>query len=268
MRVAVIGGTGALGSCVVRELTARGHTPVVVTRNPPAGGAGALGRGVEHRRADARGGEGLAQALEGAEAIVDAYNDRRARAGELAEASRTLLAAEAAAGVGHHVAISIVGCDRVAVGYYAAKVAQEKVVEDGPVAWSMLRATQFHELVAEIFAAAGRARLRPAGRGLIQPIDAAIVAARLVDAVGAGPSGRLPDVGGPRVQTLTELAADWRAHTGRWALPLPLPLLLLGKTGRVLRDGGLTDRDGAAGGPTFAQWLARDGAGVRGSVAR
>lgn len=280
MQVAVIGGTGVIGSCVVAELAARGHTPLVVSRTPPAGGPAAAPGGpaalggaqtvAEHRRADLRSGDGLAAALDGVEAVVDASNDQRARRDELAHASRTLLAAEAAAGVGHHVAISIVGCDRAAVGYYRAKVAQEEAVTSGPVSWSLLRATQFHQLVAWALAAAGRVRLRPTGRALIQPIDPAVVATPLVDAVQAGPGGRLPDVGGPRVQTLSELAADWRAHGGGAALPLPLPLRLMGATGRVLRDGGLTAPDAAAPGLTFAQWLERDRdpAAVRESAGR
>lgn len=302
MQVAVIGGTGVVGRCVVAELVARGHTALAVSRTAPADGPAAAPGGraeregaeraraeraraeqegaqhaapsgrAEHRRADLRSGDGLAAALDGADAVVDASNDQRARKDELARASRTLLAAEAVAGVGHHVAISIVGCDRAAVGYYGAKVAQEQVVTSGPVAWSLLRATQFHQLIAWAFSAAGRARLRPTGRALIQPIDPAVVATRLVGAVEAGPGGRLPDVGGPRVQTLAELAADWQAHGGAAALPLPLPLRLIGRTGRALRDGSLTAPGAAAPGPTFAQWLDLDRdrapAAVRESAAR
>lgn len=266
MKVAVIGGTGVLGRLVVARLAAGGDEVRVVSRHPPAGGAASLGARVEHHRADVRGGEGLAAALDGVETVVDAVNASRAARAVLVEGGRTLLAAEAAAGVGHHVAISIVGCDRVSIGYYRTKVAQEEVVAAGPIPWTLLRATQFHQLVEGLFAAAGRARLLPRGGVRVQPIDPSVVAARLAAAVHAGPGGRLPDVGGPEVRTLTELAGDWRAHGGRRALPLPLPLP--GKLGRALRGGALCDPAAALPGVTFAQWLAREGADVPESVAR
>lgn len=269
MRTAVFGGTGDVGGQVVAELAARGDEVVVVSRKPPAPGtpaAKALGGRVEHRRADVVSGEGLLAALDGVEAVVNTVGDPRGRAEALVEGARRLLAAEAEAGVAHHVAISIVGCDRSQVGYHRVTLEQERVVANGPVPWSTVRATQFHSLLARFFAAAGRIHLVPSGPGLVQPIDAAVVARRLADAVHAGPGGRLPDVAGPEVRTLSALAADWRAHTGRRLLGLYVPTL--GRVGKALGEGLLCNPEAAAGGPTFAQWLARDTAAVRESVAR
>lgn len=211
MDVAVIGGTGVLGQPVVAELLERGDTVRIVSRSTPAPGSAAaalLARGAQHRAADVRDGDALGAALQGVETVVDASNDQRAARELLVEGNRTLLATEAAVGVAHHVAISIVGCDQVPLGYYRAKVEQEQVVTGGPVPWSLLRATQFHQLVDYLFTTFARMRVLPSGAARVQPIDPAVVAVYLADAVHAGPSGRLPEVGGPRVQTLGELATD------------------------------------------------------------
>lgn len=251
MRVAVVGGTGSLGSRVVRELAARGDDVRVLSRgapkDPPAG--------VSHSRVDLTTGDGLAAALDGVDTVVDAVNDssRKARA-VLVEGGRRLLAAEAAAGVRHHVAISIVGCDEVPFSYYRAKVEQEAVVAGGGIPWSLLRATQFHDLIAMAFAAAGRLRAIPTGSARLQPIEAAVVARQLADAVHDGPAGRLPDVAGPEIQTLTELSRAWRAHQGRRLIPIPIPAV--GRAGRALAAGVLCAPDGAQPGRTFAEWLA------------
>ncbi|MEU2632071.1 NAD(P)H-binding protein, partial [Kitasatospora sp. NPDC007106] len=118
MRIAIVGGTGTLGSHVTEELRARGHEVRVLSRRSP-----------EHP-VDLTTGAGLAAALAGCEVVVDAANSRSAKGAErtLVDGTRHLLAAERAAGVGHHVCVSIVGCDRVPVGYYAVKTAQERAV--------------------------------------------------------------------------------------------------------------------------------------------
>jgi uncharacterized protein YbjT (DUF2867 family) len=252
MRVAVIGGTGELGSLVVAELAARGDDVRAVSRNAPA--VGKLPAGVVHMRADLASGDGVRAALDGVEVVVDAANDRRRARDVLVDGTLRLVAAGAEAGVVHHVAISIVGCDRVSNAYYDAKVAQEEALASGTVPWSVLRATQFHSLLGGVFAVAERVRVLPTGRALLQPIDSPVVARRLADLVQAGPAGRVADLGGPQVETLTALAGSWRAHRRSRLLPLPIPSL--GKGLRAMRDGGLTDPAAAAPGPTFAQWLA------------
>lgn len=255
MRVAVIGGTGVLGSLVVAELTARGDAVRAVSRRAPGP---ALPPGVQHACADLTSGEGLRAAVDGVEVVLDASNGLRRAREVLVDGTLRLAAAAADAGVRHHVAISVVGCDRVPTSYYRVKVAQEEAVASGTTPWSLLRATQFHALVADLLAAAARWRVLPTGRALLQPVDPAIVARQLADVVHDEPAGRLPDVAGPQVRTLGELAADWRAHRGGRLLPLRIPSL--GRTGRALAAGGLTDPAAAAGGPTFMQWLAASGA--------
>lgn len=255
MRVAVIGGTGGLGSLVVAELAARGDDVRAVSRSAP--GAGALPAGAEHARADLSTGEGLRAALDGVDVVVDAANARRAARAVLVDGTLRLGAAAADAGVAHHLLISIVGCDRVPHPYYDAKVAQEGALASGTTPWSVLRATQFHALVGQMLAPAVRMRVLPLVRIPLQPIDTAVVARRLADAVHGEPAnGRLPDVAGPQVEQLDALARAWAAHAGRRLLPLRLPPRALGKGSREMAAGNLTDPAAAAGGPTFAQWLA------------
>lgn len=254
MRVAVVGGTGTLGAAVVARLVERGDEVLVLSRGS-RGGASAPA-GASHRRVDLTTGEGLGAALAGVDAVIDAANSQKQAGPVLVEGTRRLLEAEAGAGVGHHLAISIVGCDRVPMGYYEVKVEQERAVAAGAVPWSLLRATQFHPLVADMLAAAARWRLRPTGAARVQPVDVGVVATRLADAVHAAPAGRLPDLGGPEVRTLSEMGRAWREAHGRRLLPLRVPSL--GKLGHALRDGGLCDPAAATPGPTFEQWLADD----------
>ncbi|MEV6335728.1 NAD(P)H-binding protein [Nocardia vinacea] len=250
MQVAVIGGTGVLGAAVVRELSARGHQVRVVSRTAPAEQA------VAHRCADLATGSGLESALDGCDTVVDAVSARSRTRSVMVDGVRRLLAAEKQAGIGHHVEISIVGCDLVPFGYYNAKVDQEKVVTAGEVPWTLLRASQFYELVTQILALSARWRLAPRSTAKMQPIDVDAVATRLADAVDNGPAGRIPDIAGPTVHTLTELADIYREHIGRKLLPLPVPIP--GRAGRALRSGALClDGNGDAIGIGYAEWLSR-----------
>ena len=252
MRVAVIGGTGGLGSLVVAELAARGDAVRAVSRRAPP--QGTLPPGVEHAPADLASGDGIPVALAGIDVVLDASNDRGRAREVLVDGTLRLVAAGAEAGVRHHVLISIVGCDRVPNAYYDAKVAQEQALAGGTVPWSVLRATQFHTLLAFVFDAAARRRVLPKGRLRLQPIDTPVVARRLADVAHGEPAGRVADLAGPEVNTLSELAGAWRAHHPGRLLALPIPSL--GKGLRAMRDGGLVDPAAAADGPTFAQWLA------------
>jgi uncharacterized protein YbjT (DUF2867 family) len=254
LKVAVVGGTGVLGYLVVAELARRGDEVVALSRSP-AGSA--LPSGVSHRRADLATGEGLGEGLDGVEVVVEASNALEKAQEVLVEGSKRLLRAEAEAGVRHHVAVSIVGCDRVPIAYYRAKVAQEKAVESGGVPWSLLRATQFHPLLDWAFGRAARFRVLPSGAARLQPVDPAVVAKRLADAAHTEPAGRLPDLAGPGVLTLTELARTWRRAKGRHLLSVRIPMI--GKVGRALRDGRLCDAAAAVESPSFADWLAASG---------
>lgn len=251
MKVAVAGGTGVLGKLVVAELAARGDEVLALSRNRPKRSP----TGAEHRAVDLTTGEGLAAALAGVEVVVDASNSNPRNAGPvLVEGTRRLLRACAEAGVRHYVGISIVGCDRVPIAYYEVKVEQEQEIAAGEVPWSLLRATQFHDLLDWAFARAARFRLRPTGAYRLQPVAAIVVARRLAAAAHEEPAGRLPEVAGPKVHTLSELSAAWRRAKGRAALPLRLPSI--GKIGRPLGEGALTSPEAGGDGPTFERWLA------------
>lgn len=245
MRVAIIGGTGTLGRHVAGQLRSHGHEVRI------------LGRSVPEHRVDLTTGAGLDAALKDCDVVVDASNNSSRRAAEvLVGGSRRLLAAEEAAGVGHHVAVSIVGCEQVPFSYFRVKTEQERVVEQGPVPWSIVRATQFHELAAATLEALGRWRLLPLPRARLQTVAAAEVAAVVAD-VAAGPPrrGRV-EVAGPEVADARELARSWLSVTGRRAVLLPLPLP--GKFGRALRSGALTaGRPDIRGTVSFARWLAQ-----------
>jgi uncharacterized protein YbjT (DUF2867 family) len=251
MQVVVLGGTGTLGARLVEKLLERGDEVKVLSRSAP----GSLPAGASHRRADLLSGEGLAEGLDGAEVVIDASNATKRAKETLVAGSHRLLEAGSAAGVRHQLTISVVGCDRVPLGYYRAKTAQEGVLCSGPVPWSLLRATQFHSLLDGVFAAAAKRGVRPTGRARLQPIDPAVVAVRLVEAAHAGPAGRLPDIAGPRVRTLGELGELWTAARNRRSIPLRIPSF--GKLGRSLAAGELCNLEAAAPGPNFEEWLRR-----------
>ncbi|KHL10612.1 uncharacterized protein YbjT (DUF2867 family) [Mumia flava] len=244
MRIAVIGGTGMLGAPVTAALRDRGHEVRVLTRHS------------EHP-VDLTTGEGLEDALDGCDAVVEAANTRSPKLAEevMVGGTRRILAAEQRVGVPHHLAISIVGQEAVPFGYYRAKVEQERLVVDGPVGWTLVRATQFHPFVADLLASAARLGVVPAPRFLTQPVDAGEVGAVFADAVEEGPEGRTITVAGPEARPLRAFVDEWRDGTGSHALRIPLRVP--GGLGRALRDGGLvTDSPDVRGRITFRQWLA------------
>ena len=238
------GGTGTVGTHVVAAARGRGHDVMVLTRS----------QGI-----DLRPGSGLADALVAVDAVIDTSNvsttSAAASAGYFGAATRALLAAESAAGVRHHVALSIVGVDAAPVGYYAGKVAQEQLVAAGAVPWSILRATQFHEFARQIYDSAKIGPLHLAPRMRTRPVAAAEVGARLIAVVEAGPGGRVTDVAGPREESLVEMIRAYaRARGSRaWIPAVSLP----GGFGRAQRDGSLLPGAGAdLGAQTFAEWVA------------
>src|ERR1700752_5029969 len=140
MKIIVIGGTGLIGSKLISKLSALGHDAVAAAPNT---GVNTLT------------GEGLAEVLKGASVVVDVSNspsfEDAAVMNFFQTSTRNLLSSEAAAGVGHHVALSVVGCDRLPhSGYLRAKVAQEKLIKESPIPYSIVRATQFFEFLKRI----------------------------------------------------------------------------------------------------------------------
>lgn len=246
--ILVTGGTGTLGRALVPLLTAAGHRVRVLSRRPrPAGtelGGWATG--------DLRRGEGIPAAVEGAEVIVHCATGR----GDVT-AARNLLSAARGAGGPRLVYISIAGIDRVPFAYYKSKLATEQLIIGSGLPWTVLRATQFHDLILRLFTAQARLPLMllPAGFRF-QPVDAGEVAARLADLAAAEPAGRVPDLGGLEVRTLTSLAGSYLRATGRRQqrlLPVPLP----GAAAAAFRRGAHLAPEHAAGRVTFEEFLAR-----------
>jgi uncharacterized protein YbjT (DUF2867 family) len=243
MRIAVAGGTGVVGRHLVAALRGAGHEPVVLARSV----------GV-----DLTTGAGVDDALRGVGAVVDVSNvattRRSAAEAFFAAATGSLLEAGRRAGVGHHVVLSIVGVDLVDMGYYQAKRLQERLVLDGPVPASVLRATQFHEFAGQLVGRMpGPVALVPRMR--VQPVAAREVADALAELVVGPAVGSGPELAGPEVHELPDLTRRWLRATGsrRPVVPLRLP----GAAGRAAAEGALVPSGaGPRGRETFDQWLA------------
>jgi uncharacterized protein YbjT (DUF2867 family) len=243
VRVAVAGGTGLLGRLVVAELTRAGAEPVVLARS----------RGV-----DLTTGAGLDQALAGAEAVVDVSNvattSGRTSVRFFTAATSTLLSAAARARVGHVLTLSVVGADTIDFPYYRGKRRQEELLAAGPVPWTLLRATQFHEFPEQLLDRLSRGPLVPVPVMATQPVAAADVAAHLVTLVGQAPAGGTTPMAGPEPWAMTEMVRRVLAARGRRALVVPLRLP--GRTGRALAGGGLVPAEPfVRGRTTFAEHL-------------
>jgi uncharacterized protein YbjT (DUF2867 family) len=245
MKIVVIGGSGLIGSNVVRRLVAQGHDPVPAS---PATGV------------DIITGEGLADVMVGADVVVDVSNapiwDDEAVMEFFRTSSRNLLAAERHAGVGHHVAVSIVGADRLPdSGYLRAKVAQEAEVEAGSIPYTILRATQFFEFLRQIVEAGAEGDSVRLSTGLIQFVAADDVAATVAElAIGAPIGGRV-ELGGPEALGIDAWARRLFAATGddRDVIGDPHARYY----GTELHDGELTPGEGARIGKIdFDTWFA------------
>lgn len=245
MRIAVAGATGSIGRPVAEELARRGHS---VRR---------LSRHSSEFPIDLTTGAGLEQALEGCSVLVDASNagpnEKQARA-VLIDGGRRLNTAAARAGVKHQVCISIVGCEHVPLPYYRVKVEQEKLARGSAVPVTVVRATQFHTLIAGLFDGAAKYRLLPGGGARLQPSDPRQVG-EVIAGVAEGPQRHeTVTVTGPEVLELGTLARTWKRVSGRPGLVVPTPLPP--KLARPLKAGALTDAApdfrGTVG---FGEWL-------------
>jgi uncharacterized protein YbjT (DUF2867 family) len=252
MKIVVIGGTGLIGSNVVARLRREGHD--VVPASP--------GTGVNTVT-----GEGLDAALAGADAVVDVANspsfEDKAVLEFFTTAGRNLLAAEARAGVRHHVGLSIVGTDRLPEnGYFRAKVAQENLIKASPIPYTILRSTQFFEFIGGIIESGLQGDTIHLSPALIQPIAASDVSALLAELAVSAPRNGTIEVGGPERFPLDELARVFMAeHGDRRPLIADVHARYFGSE---LDDRSLVAGSDARRGPTtLPVWLARARAAAR-----
>jgi uncharacterized protein YbjT (DUF2867 family) len=203
MKIVVIGGTGLIGSKTVAILRQGGHE--VVAASPQSG-------------VNTITGEGLTEALAGAQVVIDLANSPSFEDKAVLEffetSGRNLHAAEAAAGVGHHVALSIVGTDRSDNGYFRAKVAQEKLIETSGIAYTVVRSTQFLEFLGAIAASAADGNTVRISPGLFQPIAADDVAANVADVALAPPRNGIVEIAGPERAPFNEIVARYLKAVG------------------------------------------------------
>jgi uncharacterized protein YbjT (DUF2867 family) len=251
MRIAVAGATGRIGRLTIIALERAGHQTVPISR----------ATGV-----DAYAGSGLADALHDADALIDVTNNPSQDRAEIVDffgtVTKNLLAAEEKAGVRHHVLLSIVGLDHgTRVPHYAGKREQERLVADGPVPWTIVRATQFLDFAAMVAGWTqkdGTATIAPL---LVQPIAQADVGAILADvATGAPLHGRL-DIAGPETQDLVDMARRTFAARGQDIRLIPTWRGAFGPdmAGEVLLPGD----DARLAPTTFDAWLAAGAADGR-----
>lgn len=244
MRIAVAGATGNIGARTVTALERDGHSVVRISRS--------LG-------VDLLTGDGLDEALAGVEVVVDVANgpaaDRDETVAYFGSATRNLLAAEQRAGVRHHVLLSILGVDRVeGNAHYAGKREQERLVTAGPVPWTIVRATQFHdfaEMVANWTELDGVATVAPL---LMQPIAPQDVADVLAEIAPKEPLERVVDVAGPEPQDLVDMARRSYAARGRSVKLVPTWSSIFGPemAGNVM----MPDENTRIAPTTFDEWLA------------
>jgi uncharacterized protein YbjT (DUF2867 family) len=251
MKIVVIGGTGRVGGNVVRRLEAQGHE--AVPASPDTG-------------VDTITGKGLADVMAGADVVVDVSNapvwDDDAVRDFFVTSTRNQLAAERDAGVGHHLAVSIVGADRLPdSGYLRAKVAQEAEVEAGGVPYTILRSTQFFEFLPQIAEGGADGDSVRLSTGLMQLVAADDVAATVAELATGAPVGGRVELGGPEALGIDDWARRLFAAVGddRTVISDPHARYF----GTELEGGELTSGDGARIGATdFDLWLAGDAQGA------
>ena len=246
VKIVIIGGSGLIGKKLVKNLRQRGHKVVAAS---PSSGVNTLT------------GEGLAEALAGASVVVDVANSPSFEDKAVLEffetSGRNLLAAEAAAGVGHHIALSVVGTDRLlASGYFRAKMAQENLIKASAIPYTIVRATQFFEFVGAIAQSATdgqTVRLPPA---LMQPIVSDDVAAALAEIAVAEPLNGTVELAGPEPIQMDELVRRYLS-ANRDARKVTTDVHA-GYFGTAVNDQSLIPGDHPRLGPTrFEDWLSR-----------
>jgi uncharacterized protein YbjT (DUF2867 family) len=253
--ILVTGGTGTLGRLVVPRLRDAGCNVRVLSRRSHESGDG-----IEFVTGDLATGEGVEAGVDGIETIVHLAGS--AKGDE--DKARNLVQAASRAGAPHLIYISVVGADRIPVvsgvdramfGYFAAKRAAEKVIEDSRLPWTTLRATQFHDMMLMVAQALAKLPVVPVPAGFrVQPVDADEVAARLVELTLGEPAGRVPDMGGPRVYGAADLFRGYLRASKRRRRPI-VPVWLPGKSARAFRGGANLAPEQAVGQRTWEEFL-------------
>jgi uncharacterized protein YbjT (DUF2867 family) len=247
MKIIVIGGSGLIGKKLVKNLRQQGHE--VVAASPSSG-------------VNAVTGEGLAQALAGAQVVVDVANspsfEDKAVLEFFEKSGRNLLAAEAVAGVGHHVALSVVGTDRLlASGYFRAKLAQENLIKASPVPYTIVRATQFFEFAGSIAQSAAEGQTIRLPPVLMQPIVSDDVAAVMAEVAVEEPLNGMIELAGPEPIRLDEFVRKFLS-ANRDARTVTTDAAA-GYFGTPVNDRSLTPGDRPRLGLTrFEDWLSRN----------
>lgn len=245
--ILVTGGTGTLGRLVVPLLREAGREVRVLSRH---------GResqdGVEYVTGDLLAGEGIAAAVDGAETVLHLAG---ANKGDEV-ATRNLVQAATRAGVKHLVYISVIGADRVPLGWFQSKLDAERAIAESGLPWTTLRAAQFHDLVLTMAEKTAKLPVVPKPGGLrFQPVDSREVAQRLVELTLGEPAGLVPDLAGPKVYSMAELVQSYLKVCGKSRLTLPVRIP--GKAGRAYRAGENLNLAGATVGTrTWEEFLA------------
>ncbi len=243
--ILVTGGTGRIGGRVVPLLVEAGATVRVLTRH---GGMDAAG--VTHVIGDVRKGIGLDAAVEGVGTVLHLAGGPKGDD----VSTRNMAAAARGAGVRHLVLISVIGADRMPIGYFRAKASAERAVVESGVPGTILRVAQLHDFVLTALEAMARLPLVPAPRGLrFEPVEVGEVASRLAELTLAAPAGRVTDLAGPQVRPMDDLLRVYLAAKGRrrQIVPVHIP----GRAGVGYRSGANLSERPDRRGRTWEEFL-------------
>ncbi|MFC6019825.1 SDR family oxidoreductase [Plantactinospora solaniradicis] len=245
--ILLTGGTGTLGRLVVPLLRDAGRELRVLSRQRHE-----PGDGIEYVTGDLLKGEGIAPAVDGAEIILHLAGGPKGDD----EATRNLMRVASGSGVRHVVLISVIGSDRVPLGYFRSQLGAERAVAESGLPWTTLRAAQFHDIVLTMMEKMTKLPVIPVPGGLrLQPVDPREVAARLVELTLDKPAGLVPDLAGPTVYGMADLSRGYLRARGKRRLMMPVRMP--GKAGRAYRAGENLSLDGATVGKrTWEDFLA------------